>query len=223
MSTTDYYIGFPCLPLRMNALDWLEGLTYPAPQHLKKIQYGYDFRTTVARRPKASVLDLVDTASNVGLNAAQLRRQAKLSRELEDVRRQHEIGTQVTLQAIGGLYDLHLANGHKLSEIESKLDVLSNISWNINSYFDRQEQRQEFIGIMRFYIHSTNRKLDEIDGYSEDYPEYALLEVNKILNFIKEKDVRVEHFQLVSVDEMRYAQELLDRVYETKKSLLERM
>ena len=177
----------------------------------------------MARRPKASVLDLIDTASNVGLNAAQLRRQAKLRRELEDVRRQHEIGTKVTLQAIGGLYDLHLANEHKLTELASKLDVLSNISWDIASYFDRQEQQQKFIGIMRFYIHSTNRSLDEIDGYSEDYPEYALLEVNKILNFIKEKDVRVEHFQQVSVDEMRYAQELLDRVYETKKSLLERM
>ena len=61
---------------------------------------------------------------------------------------------------------------------------------------------------MRFYIHSTNRSLDEIDGYSEDYPEYALLEVNKILKFIKEKDVKVEHFQQVSVDEMRYAQEV---------------
>ena len=177
----------------------------------------------MARRPKASVLDLVDTASNVGLNAAQLRRQAKLSRELEDVRRQHEIGTKVTLQAISGLYDLHLANGHKLTELASKLDVLSNISWDIASYFDRQEQQQKFIGIMRFYIHSTNRSLDEIDGYSEDYPEYALLEVNKILKFIKEKDVKVEHFQQVSVDEMRYAQELLDRVHETRKSLMQRM
>lgn len=177
----------------------------------------------MARRPRSSTLDKVDLVSNIGLAAVQMRRQSKLSNELENVRKQHELGTRYTLAAIESLYDLHLANGYKLAQIEGKLDELAKISWDINSYFDRQEQQQKFIGIMRFYIHSTNRSLDEIDSYSEDYPEYALLEVNKILKFIEEKDVKVEHFQQVSVDEMRYAQELLDRVQNTKFALLKRM
>lgn len=177
----------------------------------------------MARRPRASVLDMVDLGTNAGLNAAQLKRQSKLRNELENVRRQHELGIQYTLAAIGGLYDLHLANCNKLSEIEGKLDELAKISWDIASYFDRKEQQQKFIGIMRFYIHSTNRSLDEIDNYSDDYPEYALLKLNKIIKFIEEKDVKVEHFQQASLEEMRLAQELLDRVYDTKMSLLKRM
>ena len=177
----------------------------------------------MARRPRASVLDVVDSAANLALNTAQLRRQSKFRSELENVRRQHEAGTQYTLTAIRGLYDLHLANGYKLAEIENKLDELATISWNIASYFDRKEQQEKFIGIMRFYIHDTNRSLDEIDSFAGEYPEYALLKVNRIIKSIEEKDVKVEHFSQVSMDEMRLAQELLDRVYDTKDSLLKRM
>ena len=177
----------------------------------------------MARRPRASVLDIADSLANVGLNATQLRNQSKLGKELSDLRRNQERDTQYTLTAIRGLYDLHLANGYKLVEIEGKLDELAKISWDIASYFDRKEQQEKFIGIMRFYIHSTNRSLDEIDSYTDEYPEYALLEVNRIIKSIEEKDVKVEHFSQVSMDEMRLAQELLDRVYDTKDSLLKRM
>ena len=76
---------------------------------------------------------------------------------------------------------------------------------------------------MRIGSITNNRSLDEIDNYSDDYPEYALLKLNKIIKFIEEKDVKVEHFQQVSIEEMRLAQELLDRVYDTKMSLLKRM
>ena len=190
---------------------------------LNKIDNSLVMAHYMARRPRASILDMVDSAANVGLNAVQLRNQSKLGKELDDLQRNQERDTQYTLTAISGLYDLHLAHGYKLAEIENKLDELAKISWNIASYFDRKEQQEKFIGIMRFYIHSTNRSLDEIDSYTDEYPEYALLEVNRIIKSIEEKDVKVEHFSQVSFDEMRLAQELLDRVYDTKDSLLKRM
>ena len=177
----------------------------------------------MARRPKASNLDLVDSVANIGLNAVQLRRQSKMRDELENVRRQNVIGTAYTLKAIEGLYDLHLAHGQKMAEVEEKLGHLAEISWNIASYLDRKEQREKFIGDMRFYIHNTNRTLDEIDGYSEAYPEYALLLVNRIIRTIDQKDVKVEHFSQVSMDEMAMAQKLLDRVYDKKATLMSRM
>jgi len=190
---------------------------------LNKIDNSLVMAHYMARRPRASVLDVVDSAANLALNTAQLRRQSKFRSELENVRRQHEAGTQYTLTAIRGLYDLHLAHGYKLAEIENKLEELANISWDIASYFDRKEEQEKFIGIMRFCIHSTNRSLDEIDSYAGEYPEYALLEVNRIIKSIEEKGVKVEHFSLVSNVEMRDAQGLLDRVYDTKDSLLKRM
>ena len=127
----------------------------------------------MARRPRASGLDIADSLANVALNATQLRNQSKLGKELSDLRRNQERDTQYTLTAIRGLYDLHLANGYKLVEIEGKLDELAKISWDIASYFDRKEQQEKFIGIMRFYIHSTNRSLDEIDSYTDEYPYWV--------------------------------------------------
>lgn len=173
----------------------------------------------MAKRPKASVLDFVD----LGADGYQIVQQRSMRRELESARRAQELGTAVTLSAIEGLYDLHIAVGHKIWEIDNKLDLLTQISWNISSYFERKEKHEEFVGIMRFYIHNTNRSLDEIDSYAEKYPEYALLEINRILSTIKKKDVRVEYFSQVSMEEMRLAQELIDRVHDTKHSLLARL
>ena len=190
---------------------------------LNKIDNSLVMAHYMARRPRASILDMVDSAANVGLNVAQLRNQSKLGKELINLRRNQDRDTQHTLTAISGLYDLHLANSYKLVEIEDKLDELAKISWNIASYFDRKEQQEKFIGIMRFYIHSTNRSLDEIDSYTDEYPEYALLEVNRIIKSIEEKDFKVEHFSQISFDEMNIAQEFIARVYDTKDSLLKRM
>ena len=167
-------------------------------------------------RPKASIVDWVD----LGVDTLQITQQRAMRNDLENARRAYEVGTAITLAEISNLQEMQMANFAQLRELDNKLEVLAEISWNIVSYFERKEEHEMFVGEMRFSIHTMNRELDEIDGISEKYPEYALLKPDTLVAIIEERDVRVEHFSQVSMEEMRLAQELLDRVDSTRHKLV---
>ena len=107
-----------------------------------------------------------------------------------------------------------------IRECDNKLQTLSKISWEIASYFDRKEQHERFLAAMRFSVHTANRALDQIDALTEEHPEYALYQTDRLVEMIEKRDVRVEHFAYVSQDEMRLAQEMLDRVENTRRELV---
>ena len=126
---------------------------------------------------------------------------------------------ETTFSAIENVADLQIASMHMIRECDTKLQTLSQISWEIASYFDRKEQHEEFIAAMRLAVHTANRALDQIDVLTEDYPEYALYQTDRLVEMIEKRDVRVEHFSYVSQEEMRLAQEMLDRVENTRRDL----
>ena len=167
-------------------------------------------------RPRASNVGILD----LGVDSLQIVQQRAMRKDIDKARRAYEVGTAITLAEISNLQEMQMANFAQLRELDNKLEVLAEISWNIASYFERKEERERFVGEMRFSIHTMNRELDEIDRISEKYPEYALLKADTLVAIIEKRDVRVEHFSQVSMDEMRLAQELLDRVDSTRQKLV---
>jgi hypothetical protein len=131
-------------------------------------------------------------------------------------------GTRMTLSAIGDVGGLVVGSMHMIQECDRKLDTLTKISWDIASYFDRKEQQDAYIADMRYAVHTMSRVLDQIDSFTEDHPEYALYQLDRLIEMIEEKDVRVEHFAKPPQvpEDMRLAQEMLDRVVKTKINLL---
>jgi len=130
-------------------------------------------------------------------------------------------GTAITLSAIETVADLQMASMHMIRECDNKLQTLSKISWEIASYFDRKEQHEEFIAAMRFSVHTANRALDQIDALTEEHPEYALYQTDRLVEMIEKRDVRVEYFSYdTGFDSMTMAQEMLDRVENTRRELV---
>jgi len=160
---------------------------------------------------KRSLIPILD----LGVDLYQTGKLSKMKEEFTQL----QIGTAMTLVQLDSVLDLQIAHNQMLRDVDSKLQTLSDISWKIASYFDRQEQRDEFIASMRYSIFTLNRKLDEIDAYSDDFPEHALLQTDIILELIEERDLRAEHFAVVSQDEMERAQSFLDRVQATRLRL----
>ncbi len=170
-------------------------------------------------RPKASIVDWVD----LGVDAFQIVQNRGIARELSNLKRAHAVGTSITLNEINNLQEMQMANFAQIMELDGKLEILSKISWNIASYFERKEEWENFVGTMRFSIHTMSRELDEIEEISERYPEYALLKTDTLVAIIESHDVRAEHFSKISFDEMAHAQELLDRVDSTRLHLISRL
>ena len=183
----------------------------PIPIGLKGIQSS----TTTMERPQSSLVGL-GSGMLAGYSAIKLR---NMGGQFDRVMSAQAAGTAITLSAIETVADLQIASMHMIQQCDTKLQTLSKISWEIASYFDRKEQHEEFIAAMRFSVHTANRALDQIDALTEEHPEYALYQTDRLVEMIEKRDVRVEHFAYVSQDEMRLAQEMLDRVENTRREL----
>ena len=132
----------------------------------------------------------------------------------------HAAGTEITLSAIGNVAELQIASMHMIRECDTKLQTLSEISWELKSYFKRQERKEELIASMRFSVYATNKALDQIDVLTEDYPEYALYQTDRLAEMIEKRDVRVDYFSYVSQEEMISAGEMLERLENTRVELV---
>ena len=88
---------------------------------------------------------------------------------------------------------------------------------------DRLEQKEQFIADMRFAIFTFNKKLDEIEKYMDEKPEFALYETDIILELIEDRDLRAEHFAIVSQDEMDRAQKFLDRFHKLRAEIISKL
>ena len=132
----------------------------------------------------------------------------------------HAAGTEITLSAIGNVAELQIASMHMIRECDTKLQTLSEISWELKSYFKRQERKEELIASMRFSVYATNKALDQIDVLTEDYPEYALYQVDRLVEMIEKRDVRVDYFSYVSQEEMISAGKMLERLENTRMELV---
>ena len=155
----------------------------------------------------------------VAHNAHKLR---KMGAEFDRIVSGQAVSTAITLNAIENVADLQIASMHMIRECDRKLDILAKISWDIASYFDRKEQQEAYIADMRYAVHTMTRALDQIDSLTEDHPEYALYQTDQLIEMIEKRDVRVEHFAKPPQipEDMRLAQEMLDRVENTRRELV---
>lgn len=55
----------------------------------------------------------------------------------------------MTLSVIGGIADLQVATMYGISELSSQLSELSKISWSIANYFERKEEKDDFLGDLK--------------------------------------------------------------------------
>ena len=167
-------------------------------------------------RPQSSLVGLGSGVMDL-YSANKLR---KMDANFDQILSAQAAGTAITLSAIETVADLQIASMHMIRECDTKLQTLSKISWKIADYFDRREQHEAFIATMRFSVHAGTRALDQIDAFTENHPEYALYQTDRLVEMIEKRDVRVEHFAYVSQEEMRLAQEMLDRVENTRRELV---
>ena len=192
----------------------------------------------MSRRPSSSW----GTIMNLGVDAYQVKKLGNISKDITSLRASMasevnssvakgtaitlgaiEQSTNVTLSAIASVADLQVGMMANLRTMDEKLTTLSEISWKINSYYERKEQRDQFVGTMRTILHYMEKELDEIAKYQESHTEYAVMQLEIIRDRIEQHDVKVEHFALVSIDEMKYAQLVLDRVQSTYQTLMQKL
>lgn len=180
------------------------------------------------RRPRASALDFVDT----GINALTLRnlnslknKFANLDSSINEVnhsitlqREEYVIGTAATLSILDKLSNLADRNLSQLRVIESQLEEMNKASWKIVDILSKREADRDFEGKCRMILFNIGRELDSIENMFETHAEWGFYRLNKIKNRITKYDMKPDHFAKISFDEVKIAQEILDRVDEMYNS-----
>jgi hypothetical protein len=147
-----------------------------------------------------------------------------LQRQNAELQRQNVVQTGMTLQAIEGVMELQVATMHGLREIDSKLQTLSKISWDIASHFKEVDRREGFLGDLKMIVISFEEALDDIDELSEDYLEYATLQVETLQSLVGKHDVRLEHFKRMErPEDIKWVRSVLRRIDDTHNDFLNRM
>ena len=162
-------------------------------------------------RPKSSAIGLLDT----GLDIYSANKLRKMGSEFDSLRRNHEISTAITLDAISGIAELQTATMYGITQLSEQLTELSKISWSIANYFERKEAKEDFIGDLKMVLIKFEEELDYIDKISEEYTEYATLQVQSLQSLVKKNDVRIEHFKTLSFADIDKAKGILERIERT--------
>ena len=166
-------------------------------------------------RPKASALDFIDT----GLDLYSANKLRKIGNEFDSIRRHQELGTTATLSAISGVAELQVATMAGMKGLSDQLTKLSEISWSMASYFERKEAKEDFIGDLKLVLIKFEDELDSIDKISEEYTEYAALQVESLQLLVEKNNVRIEHFKTLPPNDIKWAKRILERI-EMTDSLL---
>ena len=165
------------------------------------------------------MVGLLDTGLDL-YSANQLR---KMGSEFKSLRRNDELNTKITLEAISGIAELQVATMHGISELSKQLEVLSRISWSIANYFERKEAKEDFLGDLKMVLIKFEDELESIDKLSERYPEYATLQIECLQSLVIENEVKIEHFKTLPPKDIKWAKEILERIEITHASLMDKL
>jgi hypothetical protein len=175
------------------------------------------FRDNVAR-PKSDLASL----ATFGVGAFGLRKVNKLEKSFREHAIAQQEGQQQIMRGLQTIAELQVASLYMLREIDAKLTTLSDIAWDISTYLQRKEQKDEFLGDLRLVIRAINSALDDIDIIAETNLEYATLQIEIILALADKHDVRIEHFKH-SHEDMDRAEDVLKRLDSTHRDYLRRL
>ena len=118
--------------------------------------------------------------------------------------------TKITLEAIKNVRDLQLATMINLVEMDMKLDEISDAAWDLVNYFKDKHERESFLKGLYFDL---KREMDFIRTFSEDCPEFAIIQLERLQQIIRQNGLTPDHFLfLTNMDDIEKAQNLIQSV-----------
>jgi|GEM_PF-2291621 len=173
-------------------------------------------------RPKESIFGLISgTAALYSANKIR-----KLGNEFNTLTQstknivqsnQQEIRTnqdaiKTNVVAIKTLADLQVATMAGMYELNSELKEFSQSNWELFQFFENRHQEQQRLGDLKLLLRNIRKEVDKITLIAETHPIYATYMAERLkLNF-EAMDVKIEHFKLLSVQEIDWADEIIKSV-----------
>lgn len=170
-------------------------------------------------RPKESNFGLISgTAALYSANKVR-----KLGKEFEGLTSSIQSGINANLDAIQTVADLQVATMSGVYQLNLELQRVSESQWALVKFFEDRHQEQQRLGDLKLLLRNIKKEVDKIRNLSIDYLEYATFMAEQLKVTFDALDVRIEHFKMLSVQEIDWAEEIIDSVDHLYSSLYSKL
>jgi hypothetical protein len=170
-------------------------------------------------RPKESTFGLVTGAASL-YSANKLR---KLGREFDGLNATLQAGVDANLTAIQSVADLQVGTMAGIYQLHLELERVSESQWALYKFFEDRHQEQQRLGDLKLLLRNIKKEVAKIQSLSEEYLEYATYMAEQLKKTFDAMDVRIEHFKLLPVKEIDWAEEIIESVEHLYSSLFSQL
>ena len=159
-------------------------------------------------RPKESTYGLISGTASL-YSASKVR---KLGKDFDNFTNSIQSGLDANFNAINSVADLQVATLAGIHQLSQKLEVISESQWELVKFFEDRHQEQERLGDLKLLLREIDKEVKKITTLSKEHPVYATYLAEKLKNTFDSMDVRIEHFKMLTVSEIDWAEEIIDSV-----------
>jgi len=170
-------------------------------------------------RPKESNFGLVTGTVSL-LSANKLR---KLGKEFDGLDNSIRDGVNTNLAAIKSVADLQIGAMAGIYELGLELERVSESQWKLYKFFEDRHQEHQRLGDLKLLLRKIKKEVTKIQSLSEEYLVYATYMAEQLKRTFDSLDVRIEHFKLLPVNEIDWAEEIIESVEHLYTSLYSRL
>lgn len=159
-------------------------------------------------RPKESKYGLMTGTASL-YSAAKVR---KLGKDFDNLTNSIQGGLDANFSAIRSVAELQVATLSGIHQLNQELEVISESQWELVKFFEDRHQEQQRLGDLKLLLRGIDKEVKKITTLSKEHPVYATYLAEELKKTFDLKDVRIEHFKMLSVNEIDWAEEIIDSV-----------
>ena len=174
-------------------------------------------------RPEESTFGLI-TGSVTGVATLySANKLSKLGKQFDGLYSSLQAGADANLRSIQSVADLQLGTMAGIYQLQLELERVSESQWKLYKFFEDRHQERQRLGDLILLLRNIKKEVAKIQFLAEDYLEYATYMAEQLKVTFDSMDVRIEHFKLLSVTEIDWAEEIIESVEHLYTSLYSRL
>lgn len=175
------------------------------------------------KRPDASIVG-IGTGVLSGYTAIKVRNIGKeFNQNIHSLEQKIDTSNRIIFNGISTLADMQVATMSGIHDIHLEVRELSKSHWALVQHFESVQVEKERLGDLKLFLRSIKKEVAKISKIAETHPVYATYMAENLVEMFDAQDVEVEHFKMLSVDEIDWAENIIDSVGELHRNLLKNL
>tara|TARA_Y100000766_G_C18799854_1_gene552472 strand:+ start:332 stop:877 length:546 start_codon:yes stop_codon:yes gene_type:complete len=177
----------------------------------------------VGKRPKESAIG-IGTGILSAYSANKVRKLGKeFNQNMDSLEQKIDMSNTMILNGISSLADLQVATMAGIHNIYLEVQELSNAQSSLVQHFENVQAEKERLGDLKLFLRSIRKEVEKISKIAETHPVYATFMAENLVEMFDSHNIEIAHFKMLPVNEIDWAEEIIDSVSELHRELLKKL